>query len=297
MALPIITVTLNPSIDRVVGAGLPEGGVLFAAGKGVNVSRTLARLGGASTCLVLCPDEDRGFFASQIAGLGPGSAEFVPLPAGGRVRRRQTQLGAAGASSHTPEPGTQDLQVDDDHLDAVEHEVIARVTKGALVALCGSCPPGVTAARFASMLRNVIAADASVLVDSSGSTLQAAADTPGLWALKCNDAELRHLAEDTEPTASLVVVTAGAGGLLVSSSDGRVIRARVQLPAERPAIDDIGCGDAATAGLSLSWSRNPGEIEQLSRWAAAAGTASVAAAGPGEIDAGLFNRLAVDRLS
>ncbi len=297
--MPILTVTLNPSIDRVIGDGLPAEGRLFAAGKGVNASRALSRLGAPSTAVALCPDEDRPFFEGQLSDLGPGGIGFVPVPVRGRVRRRVTRTMGRGVavSDHRPEPGpsgTLELDAADADLDRVRDELLRRITPekpGVLVAFCGSLPPGASASAFGSLLDAALRAGAEILVDARGEAGLAGLARP-IWLGKFNHAELEEVPETATQRARLLAVTLGPAGLTLAAPGALQILAKVTLPEPHRALDDVGCGDAVTAGMLLSWSRNPGNLDQLVRWGVAAGTASAASVGPGELEPKLFKRLA-----
>jgi fructose-1-phosphate kinase PfkB-like protein len=292
-ARPIITVTLHPTIDRVIGPGLPSDGRRFAAGKGVNVSRALARLGSASTSIALCPNEDRAFFDADLVALGPGKVEFVPVPVAGRVRWRRTvaMSGEMSESLHVQEEGSPGIAPTDGDLDRVQSALLERVTRGTVVAFCGSVPPGVSVGRFSALVEAAIEAGAQVLVDTSGQALVAAAGL-GVWAVKSNGAEAEAIFEAGVYCKGLYAVTSGDAGLVVMVPKSMPLEAAVSLPENAVALDTVGCGDACTAGMLRSWSMNPGNIAQMAKWGVAAGTASVASIGPGEIDPVLFKKLA-----
>lgn len=288
----IITVTLHPTIDRVLGPGLPEGGKMFAAGKGVNVARALSRLGAGCACFALCPTEDQSFFESECAAMGPGRVEFVSVATRGRVRRHVTRLMSPGSvgGTHAPESDSPALIASDTDLDVLEKSLMPRASSSALVAFCGSLPPGVGGARFGSLLDEVIATGAAVLVDARDAAREEAMRR-AVWVLKSNAEEARARPLVGGAKAGRVVVTRGAEGLTLTSDGGGLIHARASLPASVPVIDTTGCGDAATAGMLWSWAHDPGNYELMARWGAAAGTASAVTIGPGELDAGLTQRL------
>lgn len=292
-ARPIMTVTLHPTIDRVIGPGFPLEGRRFPGGKGVNVSRALARLGSASICIALCPDDDRAFFGSELAGLGPGRVDFVPIPVGGRVRWRRTEAMSAEMSEslHVPEEGSPGITANDADLDGVQTSLLTSVTRGTIVAFCGSVPPGVTIGRFSALVEAAIAAGAEVLVDTSGEALVAAARL-GVWAVKSNVDEAEAIFEAGVHCQGLHAITSGDAGMVVLVPKSMPLEATVSLPENVVALDTVGCGDACTAGMVRSWSINPGNIAQMAKWGVAAGTASVASLGPGEVDAVLFKKLA-----
>jgi fructose-1-phosphate kinase PfkB-like protein len=292
-ARPIITVTLHPTIDRVIGPGLPADGRRFPAGKGVNVSRALARLGSSSTCISLCPNEDRAFFESELAATGPGKVGFVPIPVAGRVRWRRTEAmtGEMSESLHVPEEGSPAIAATDGDLDRVQSAILERVTPGAVVAFCGSVPPGVSVDRFSTLVEATIGAGTQVLVDTSGEALVAAARLGG-WAVKSNSVEAEAIFAAGISFQGLHAITSGDAGMIVLVPKSMPLEAGVRLPENTVALDTVGCGDACTAGILRSWSMNPGNIAQMAKWGVAAGTASVATMGPGEIDPVLFKRLA-----
>ncbi|MFM9959104.1 MAG: PfkB family carbohydrate kinase [Phycisphaerales bacterium] len=296
--MALLTITLNPTIDRVVGEELPDDGILFAAGKGVNVSRALARLGVPSTAIVLCPDADHAFFADALAKLGPGKVEFVPIPVAGRVRRRVTDAMTPEEpySLHEPEEdetGAYEIEASGAEITQLGVQLLRQMSESPaanLVAFCGSLPPGLNGPAFDGLLTVAMTAGAKVLVDSRGEAALAAARRP-IWLWKGNREEVDELPEDVRQQAELIAMTLGVG-VSVGLNGKMPLLANVSLPQTHPAIDDIGCGDACTAGLLASWSKNPGNLAQMAKWGVAAGTACAAAVGPGEIDPVLFKRLA-----
>lgn len=288
----IITVTLHPTIDRVVGPGLPESGKLFAAGKGVNVARALSRLGVGCACFVLCPEEDQPFFALQCASMGPGPVEFVAVSTGGRVRRHVTRLAVPGCvgGTHGPEAGSPALVASDADLERLERVLQTRVSSASLLAFCGSLPAGVGGARFGELVDAAMAAGAAVLVDARDAAREEAMRR-AVRVLKSNAEEARVRPLVNGEGLGCVAVTHGAEGMALTPAGGETIRVRAALPAASPLIDTTGCGDATTAGMLRSWAHAPGDYELMARWGVASGTASAASRGPGELDSGLARRL------
>ncbi len=289
--LSIVTVCLNPAIDLAVEAPELQLGAhqkvrelsRVAGGKGVNVSRVLARLGVASVAMGFVGAENRRLF-DELPELGPIEPDFVERP--GRTRENITLTDPARhQDTHLRFAG---LAVDGADLDRLAERLAPRMSAGVLAVFAGSPGPGVTPDRYVGLLRMCADAGARVIVDASGPALSAAVEQSP-WLIKPNRAELAELAGRPLPglPAELaacreltgeerhVLLSRGAEGALLTGPDG-AWQARVDLPAER-VVNTVGCGDALLAGFLA------GTVEQLDApqaLARAVAIASAAAAHP-----------------
>ncbi len=196
---PIITVTLNAAIDRVmevenfhVGGHLR--GRLLArvpAGKGVNVSRTLAHAGIPSVATGFVgrdqlDDFDRSFadlaVQSQFLGLDGDTRENVTLidPAGGV----ETHIRDVG-----PTPTPKDLE-------RLRNKLNLLAKPDGLIVFSGSVPSGVDAGAVVDLVDLALSKGAKVAVDGPGALLHALDDRK-LWLVKPNVDELAAMLSGT----------------------------------------------------------------------------------------------------
>lgn len=290
----IITVTLNTAVDRVLRVdGLTLGGHVEAerlrrlpAGKGINVSRALARLGCSSLATGFVGRDEWGWFETFLhapaeghtedrgADHGTGRITSRLIPVNGQTRENITLLDAAtGCDTHLRERGFAVAESDWRALVDALRTLVRGIRPGVCVVFSGSLPPGVAADQVATLAHDLGEAKARVVVDTGGLALRALLDAtpsmdsdPGLWLVKPNAAELAACLEvapahDLNGLAdqaaalhgrlggrSWIAATAGELGSVLLAPDGRHWRARP--PKQRPrAVSSVGCGDCFLAGL------------------------------------------------
>lgn len=304
----IVTVTPNPSLDRTVEVvELTRGAVLRAeasrvdpGGKGVNVSRVLARFGHPT--LAVMPGGS-GELAAQLrtAGVWP-----VSTPARGVTRVNTALVEADGTTTKVNEPG---LQLADDEVAALVDTVAAHAAAAAWVVTAGSVPPGTPHdlhARIVTAARRVGAPGTAprVAVDTSGPAL-AAAVAAGPDLVKPNLAELAELVGHPLPRLAdvlaaardlrsggidTVLVSLGAAGAVVVAPEGCWHSASVPVDTVR---STVGAGDSTLAGYLLArtapWPTRPASPGDALVHAVACGAAAVrlpgtALPGPADID-------------
>jgi 1-phosphofructokinase family hexose kinase len=302
----IITVTLNPAIDRVIevagfAVGAHQRGRLLdrvPAGKGVNVSRVLASLGVESIATGFVGAEELGFFEHFLAGgpeRGAGPAVRPQLLAvHGHTRENITIIDPkSGIETHIRDLG---FKVSPADVDRLRKKLNLLAKPGAVVALCGSLPPGMAIDAAVGLVDLAMAKGASVAVDGSGALLRALADR-SLWLLKPNIQELAEavgragdsLSDDDVVThgralgenAEVVIVSRGsAGGYLFA--EGSVWLGQVSIDAEL-IRSTVGCGDALLAGFIAARLRGHDPRESY-RHALAVATAAALEPAPGCVD-------------
>lgn len=281
----IVTVTLNPSLDRTVEVdALTRGAVLRAGsthldpgGKGVNVTRALLANGVASRAVLPVAGAEGAQLVELLAAEGV-QAELVQ--AGGRTRSNIAIAECDGTVTKVNEPGT---ALTADELEQVVARALELAARGDWVVLCGSLPPGVPVDQYARMTQRLRAAGLRVVVDSSGAPLVHAVDAaPDL--MKPNVTELAEVTGRSLLTRGDVVDAArellarGVGRVLVSlGADGAIlVDASGVVAGESPVTDarsTVGAGDACLAGFlaaSLSGSAADGALGAALAWGAAA---------------------------
>jgi 1-phosphofructokinase family hexose kinase len=301
----ILTVTLNPSIDRTLWVpGFEVGKTLradrsedFAGGKGVNTSRVLKRLGVRSTATGLLPATASRLYREILEGEGI-EHDFVMTE--GRMRTNVTVLSDGGAQeTHIRDRGVP-VPVDafelfmarlDELMDAApEGEEPPAQT---YVVCSGSLPEGLRHDCYAAIIERVRVSEALAFLDSSGTPF-----TLGLQAgptfIKPNRHEVEEAlgflpqSDEEYIRASrafhrmgipFVMISCGDEGLLLSDERKLVWAAAA---VEHP-LSTVGSGDAAVAGMLLGMISGM-DIEETARLACALGSANTLIPGGGRVE-------------
>ena len=303
----IITVTLNPAIDRIIEVdGLVIGShqmgreaLRTAAGKGVNVSTVLAALGVPSLATGFLGEETRTFFETQLAGRGIAE-EFVTIP--GRTRENITLADSrTKQETHIRDVG---LAVDWKGIDRLGEKLRCLAKPGVIIIFSGSLPPGVAPGDFANLVTACMARGARVAVDTQGPALGAIVGMP-LWLIKPNAQELSQLAgrelrnERQRLDAARLLARGMANVLLTCGSDGAFLLAEgrtlhgIAPLAPKDIRSTVGCGDvmlgAYVAGLWRGLDVRHAFTEAVACSAACAMTFAPAAFDPAAVDACRLN--------
>ncbi|MGI5241483.1 1-phosphofructokinase [Dactylosporangium sp. CA-139066] len=281
----IVTVTLNPSLDRAMDVGrLVRGEVIRAreahldpGGKGVNVSRALLANGVPSVAVLPCGGDEGGQLVRLLKAEG---VEVLAVPIAGRTRSNITLAEPDGTVTKVNEPGPALVRAE---FDEVTDQVLARAGSADWVVLCGSVPPGLPADAYAQLCRRLRAAGIRVAVDTSGPALREAA-MAGANLLKPNRDELAEVVgaprEGFVDLGSVVAAAQqlrawGAGAVLASlGADGAVLVDHDGVitgtcPVARPR-STVGAGDALLAGFLAGGAHGPAALAEGLAWGAAA---------------------------
>ncbi|GAA4801651.1 1-phosphofructokinase [Actinomycetospora chlora] len=292
----IVTVTPNPSIDRTVEIDeLTRGAVLRATahrvdpgGKGVNVSRVLARFGHPT--LAVMPG-GTGELADLLraAGIPP-----VSTPARGVTRVNTALVEADGTTTKVNEPG---VELADHEVDALVDTVAAHAAPAAWVVTAGSVPRGAPDDLHARLVLAARRGQARVAVDTSGPAL-AAAVAAGPDLVKPNVAELAELVGHPLPRLAdvlaaaadlraggvgTVLVSMGAAGALVAAAEGVWHCAGAPVTVR----STVGAGDSTLAGylIARTSGASPADalVHAVACGAAAVGLPGTAVPGPADL--------------
>jgi 1-phosphofructokinase len=278
----IVTLTVNPSLDRAIEVdALERGAVIRAAsahldpgGKGVNVSRALLGNGIRSIAVVPCGGDEGEQLVRLLRAEG---VEVHAVPITGRTRSNITIAEPDGTVTKINEPGA---PLEPEELDALAEAVLDAAGPSDWAVVCGSLPPGVPVDVYARLYQRFTAAGIRVAVDSSGQALvSAVAAGPAL--VKPNREELAEAAG--RPIGSLgdAVDAAkelrswGAGTVLASlGADGAVlVEAEGVTVGEAEVVtrrSSVGAGDALLAGFLAGGGHGPEALAEALAWGAAA---------------------------
>lgn len=294
----IVTVTVNPSIDRTIElpAPLERGAVQRASavrsepgGKGVNVSRVVAEAGLDTLALLPSAPGDRMLVELDAVGL-PHRAVGVD----GEVRVNITIAEPDGTTTKLNEAG---CFLDAGQIEELTELILTSAADARWLALCGSLAPGLDDDWYRRLIDRLAGTGCRIAVDTSGGPLsEVARSTPAL--LKPNGEELAGLtgadgrameadAEAGDPgaaaeaarrlsatTGAAVLNTLGAAGAVLAEGDA----CWFATPPPVVPRSTVGAGDASLAGYLIAETHGLDPAERL-RTAVAYGSAAAALAG------------------
>ncbi len=296
----IVTVTLNPSLDRTLEvARLERGAVLRtssptleAGGKGVNVTRALTA-NGIPSIAVLPVGGGEGAELRELLENAGVSARFVSVA--GRTRSNITVAESGGTVTKLNEPGP---SISQEELAELTTVIASAVSEGDWVVISGSMPPELSAGQLQALAGSLADRKVNLAMDTSGDALVASlAARPRL--IKPNRAELaevsgRSLGSISEVIAAakgvqdkgieLVLVSLGADGAVLVGPTGVLVgESRVDSPRST-----VGAGDSFLAGFLARFSADETDVESalleaLAWGAAAASLPGTSVPGPGDI--------------
>ena len=293
----ILTLTLNPSLDRTIeipelvrGAMVRAGSTrLDPGGKGVNVARALAAHK-LPTCAVVPRGGPEGRQLTEL--LEEEGIDVCAVPVTGHTRSNVSLVEPDGEVTKINEPGGE-LGADD--LERIVKAVLDTVAAADWVVASGSLPPGVPETFYRDLGNRLTERGVSLAVDTSGPALTAAlAARPSL--VKPNREELAEFAGFPIDTVGDVVRAAtwmrekGAETVLASlGADGAVLVNRQGVRCGESPVSagrsTVGAGDAMLAGyLAGGVTGVDALIEALSWGAAAVRLPGSRMPGPGDVD-------------
>lgn len=276
----IITVTLNPSIDRTLRVeGLQAGGVnrvqlvrLDAGGKGVNVSRALAAYGVETHAILVSAALGGEWMNSELDAAG---IPHTSVPAEGITRSNITLVDSDGTVTKLNEPG---VTLTAEILQAVKQSLERLALAGSTVVFAGRLNPGAADSTYAELVSFCKERGAKVVLDASGRPLNLAlASCPDL--IKPNQHELAGIVGRELRTVDEVVAAArevlalGVASVLCSmGKDGALLVSADEIvhvePAQEVVGTPVGAGDILLATF-LAGGGDAAALPDAVRWSAA----------------------------
>ena len=281
----IVTLTINPAIDRILSVdrlAFEDRAYITssresAGGRGINASHVIHSFG-ADTLAVLTSGGDSGKrLETHLSDCG---YPIAVVPVENEIRTNLTITDQHGLTVNLNEKGPT--------LAKTEVARIERVVKDALahaswLMVSGSLPPGVPSSFYARIVTMARQKKVKTLLHASGEALREGIEAkPTVVTPNQQEAERvlgRMLLTRThylEAAARLrtmgpesVVLSLGSRGAVGAFADG-ILEA---LPPRIDAVCPIGAGDALAATYVWAMRRKPNPADAM-RWAVAAGTAS-----------------------
>ncbi|HEX6888501.1 MAG TPA: 1-phosphofructokinase [Candidatus Nanopelagicales bacterium] len=279
----IVTVTLNPSLDRTLAvAALHRGEVMRATstledpgGKGVNVTRFLTARGNRS--LAVLP------LGGSIgrAMVGALTDEGIPhrsVVIAGATRSNVTIVEPDGTTTKLNEPGPDLTPLE---VDGILAAVAQAAVSGGWVVVAGSLPGDLDPAVVGELARVARMAGSRFALDTSGRALVDGVPDAKPDVIKPNDEELGSLVgrevtslddvldacvEAQALGAGAVVCSLGADGALLVDGEGRWRATGPRVPVS----STVGAGDSLLAGFLHAGGSGPEALRVGVAWASAA---------------------------
>ncbi|NLK27028.1 MAG: 1-phosphofructokinase [Clostridiales bacterium] len=262
----IITVTMNPAIDKTVDLERFEHGglnrvsnvIMDAGGKGINVSKTIKELGGETIATGFQGGSSGTLILDTLNELGINS-DFVKINK--EIRTNLKVVENNGFVTEFNEPGP---MITPEELELLVNKLVNYAKEDVLFVFSGSIPKGIDPSIYGSLIKKVKEKGAKVLLDADGELFVGAVDTkPDI--IKPNRHELEkyfsldYRADENEliqmgnqlldKGIKLVAISLGQMGALFLTKERKVRCPGLKVEAH----STVGAGDAMVAALSYGY--------------------------------------------
>lgn len=308
----IVTVTMNPAIDKTVEIGTFQRGGLNrikkveydVGGKGINVSKTIRELGGDTISTGFLGGNSGRTIENVLKDRGI-SCDFVWVD--GETRTNTKVFEECGELTELNEPGP---VIGKEQIDELIKKLEGYARKDTLFVLSGSVPTGVDKKIYAEIIRLVHQKGAKVFLDADGELFKRAIEA-GPDMIKPNRAELQEYAQIEHEVSEAELLNAakelaGKGINTIAISMGKsgamfvVGDTKLKSPAlSVKAHSTVGAGDAMVAAMAYAWECG-GSVEEMVRLAMAVAAGAVTTIGTkpptSELVEGLKKQVVIDYL-
>lgn len=264
----IITVTINPAVDKTVEVvRLIPGGLnrirkveYDAGGKGINVSKTIRELGGESIAVGFLSGSAGQIIESVLEEKGIRH-DFIRIE--GETRTNVKVMEESGAVTELNEPGP---VISPEHIEQLIEKITGYAGRDVLFVLSGSVPDSVDKQIYARMIRLIHEKGASVLLDADGELLRyALPEKPDI--IKPNARELsayggydHDISREELISLARNLQERGIGTVALSMGAQGAVFIRDRYEVFSPALpvkahSTVGAGDAMAAALAYAWEK------------------------------------------
>jgi 1-phosphofructokinase family hexose kinase len=281
----ILTLTVNPAIDRIVTVDRlvfeDRGYILstnFAAGgRGINAARVLKSFGSNTIAITTSGGEGGRRLEEKLKQDG-FPVEIVKIR--NHIRTNLTISDRQGLSVKLNEQGPSISELE---IGRIRKAIEKHLPQASWLMLCGSLPPGVPSNFYAKLIRQAEKYNVNTLLDADGDPLLHGIEA-GPTVVIPNQSEAERLLNRALITrshsieavqrikamgAKNAILSLGSRGVVGASDEG-VIEV---VPPRIDAVCPIGAGDAM--GAAFVWAMATGHtFVESARWGVAAGTAS-----------------------
>ena len=270
----IVTVTMNPAIDKTVEIDhLHPGGLnricrveYDAGGKGINVSKTICELGVESLATGFLAG-NAGRTIESVLDKKKIAHEFLWVD--GETRTNTKVFEKSGAVTELNEPGP---EISEKHVNMLLQKLSSLANEEVLFVLAGSLPKGVRPGIYGDIIDILHEKGAQVLVDADGDVLR--------YALKARPDLIKPNEEELERTMGIqgnrevlltqvkqlqqegihtIAISKGKEGACFWIGDKTFCCPALQVEAH----STVGAGDAMVAALSYAWQEHLDEEETV----------------------------------
>ena len=286
MSKSILTLTVNPALDRIVTVdrlvfedrAYIESTTEAAGGRGINAARVLTTFGAPVTAVTASGGETGRKFEEHLRQDQFGK-EVVKIRSD--IRTNLTISDRQGLSVKLNERGPKISELEQSRIIRAVEKLLPN---SSWALLCGSLPPGVDPHLYTKLIELASRHKVETLLDTDGDALLHGLEAkPTL--VKPNQSEAERLLNTALITRSQiieavqrikamgpasVVLSLGSRGVIAATSTEGVLEV---IPPAVEALCPIGAGDAMSAAIVWALDRQESFSEAL-RWGVAAGTAS-----------------------
>lgn len=287
----IITVTMNPAIDKTVDIDrLNPGGLnriqkveYDAGGKGINVSKTIHELGGESLAVGFLGG-NAGKTIEKVLDEWNIRHDFIWVD--GETRTNMKVVEQRGVVTELNEAGP---VITPEQVAELLGKIGSYTDENTLVVLAGSIPSGVDKNIYADITKLVHEKGGQVLMDADGELFKnALAATPDI--IKPNRVELEEymgvdyrMSQEELKSIADNFVKKGIHTVAISMGMGGALITKDEYTAKCPALhvkahSTVGAGDAMVAALAYAWDKKY-EKEDLVRLCMATSAGAVTTIG------------------
>ena len=282
----IVTLTVNPAIDRIIGVdhlAFEDRAYILssresAGGRGINASLVLHSFGSETLAVLTSGGEAGQRIEAHIRDFG---YQFRVVRIRGESRSNLTITDRQGLTVNLNEPGP---GLEKNELDALESAVKDALTGASWLMLCGSLPPGAPSTLYAKLIAMARRRKVKTLLHATGDALAEGVEAkPTVVTPNQHEAERlvgrtlitrAHYLEAAQRIRAMgpdsAVLSLGSRGAVGAFSDG-IWEA---IPPRVDALCPIGSGDALAAAYIWRIRRDAAARPDALRWAVASGTAS-----------------------
>ncbi|WP_291560540.1 MULTISPECIES: 1-phosphofructokinase [unclassified Clostridium] len=301
----MITITLNPSIDRRYNIERFEKGKVFRTndfqytpgGKGLNVAKVIKTFNEPVIATGFLGGRSGSYIKEKLDEMNIRH-KFVSID--GETRSCLAIISDYGSQTEILESGPLISQTDMQRFYKLYEELIG---ESEVVCISGSMPKNMDIETYKNLIETANKEGKKILLDTSGEALKKGMEARP-YLIKPNKEELENLIGNVISTEediikgvspiikegiNIVAVSLGREGCLVFNDNYMY---RVRTPVVK-AVNPVGSGDAMIAGFAVSLKRNY-EFENMLKLAAACGTANALEEETGKVDINNINRLIED---
>lgn len=294
MAVNVLTITLNPTVDKsaTVENIKPEKKLRCSkpkyepGGGGINVSRGLVRLGINSTAFFLSGGRTGKLLEELLA-----SEKVTSMPFKAQAETRENFIVRDTANNEQYRFGMPGEEISEQESQAIFESITNISPFPEIVVISGSIPPGLVPGYIRTLIKSLKERGAKVIADTSGDALKEMIEE-GVYLLKPNLGELSRLSgkdeldnESAHEAASAMIKNGNAEVIAVSmGAQGAYLVTRDEcfhMPAPSvKKLSTVGAGDSMVAGMVSVLSRG-GSYKEMIAMGVACGTAATMNPGTG----------------